>query len=166
MASSGEENLQLNSDFTYGQYAGQQQTFGPTPIPGSVAITTINGISGPTIAFDGGLSGFMFSPAGTTITLASPLTTKGDLYTRSSTAGTRLPVGTNGQVLSANSAQATGLQWVDGPPKSHVDVVAPTGSDDNSQGYSINSLWRDTVGSRTYICTDATTALAVWVIIV
>jgi hypothetical protein len=42
---------------------------------------------------------------------ASPLTTKGDLYTYSTT-NTRLPVGTNGYVLSASSSQPTGLQWV------------------------------------------------------
>ncbi|UOF00994.1 tail fiber domain-containing protein [Bdellovibrio reynosensis] len=42
----------------------------------------------------------------------SPLTTKGDLVTRDGTNNIRLPVGTNGQVLSANSAQASGLQWI------------------------------------------------------
>ena len=41
----------------------------------------------------------------------SPLTTKGDLYTFS-TVDARLPVGTNGQVLSADSSTATGLKWV------------------------------------------------------
>jgi hypothetical protein len=41
---------------------------------------------------------------------ASPLTTKGDLYTYSTT-DARLGVGTNGQVLVADSAEATGLKW-------------------------------------------------------
>ena len=40
----------------------------------------------------------------------SPLTTKGDLYTFS-TVDARLGVGTNGQVLQADSAEATGLKW-------------------------------------------------------
>jgi hypothetical protein len=40
----------------------------------------------------------------------SPLTTKGDLYTFS-TADARLGVGTDGQILVADSTAATGLKW-------------------------------------------------------
>ena len=40
----------------------------------------------------------------------SPLTTKGDLFTFSTT-NARLGVGTNGHVLTADSAEATGLKW-------------------------------------------------------
>lgn len=41
---------------------------------------------------------------------ASPLTTKGDLFTYD-TGDQRLPVGTDGQVLTADSAEATGVKW-------------------------------------------------------
>jgi hypothetical protein len=42
----------------------------------------------------------------------SPLTTKGDLYTFS-TVDARLPVGTDGQILTANSSVPEGLSWQD-----------------------------------------------------
>lgn len=45
---------------------------------------------------------------------ASPLTTKGDLYTYD-TDNQRLPVGADNQILSADSAEATGLKWIDVP---------------------------------------------------
>jgi hypothetical protein len=41
---------------------------------------------------------------------SSPLTTKGDLYTYSTT-DARLPVGANGTTLVADSSTATGLKW-------------------------------------------------------
>jgi trimeric autotransporter adhesin len=41
---------------------------------------------------------------------SSPLTTKGDLYTFS-TVDARLGVGANGTVLTADSAETTGLKW-------------------------------------------------------
>ena len=50
---------------------------------------------------------FDYTQAGTT----SPLTTKGDLYTRTSSADARLPIGANGTTLVADSAEATGLKW-------------------------------------------------------
>lgn len=44
--------------------------------------------------------------------MADPTTTKGDLIVRGAAApATRLAVGTNGQVLTADSAQATGVKW-------------------------------------------------------
>ena len=40
------------------------------------------------------------------------LTTKGDLHGYS-TSNTRIPIGSNDQVLTADSAQALGLKWAD-----------------------------------------------------
>lgn len=55
----------------------------------------------------GGYRGGGGSGGGTT----SPLTTKGDIYVFSTT-NTRLPVGADGFVLSADSTQITGLKWI------------------------------------------------------
>lgn len=42
---------------------------------------------------------------------ASPLTTKGDLYTHDGTVDARLPSGPEGQYLRARAAESTGLKW-------------------------------------------------------
>ena len=73
------------------------------------AATTLNFVGAGVTATDAGSNV-------TTVTIpggggASPLTTKGDLYTYD-TGDQRLPVGTDGQILSANSATSTGLEWI------------------------------------------------------
>lgn len=55
--------------------------------------------------------------------MASTLTTKGDLLSHGASTFERLGVGSNGQVLTADSAQATGLKW--------STPVATTGDDAN-----------------------------------
>lgn len=74
---------------------------------------------------------------------SSPLTTKGDLYTYS-TVDTRLPVGTNGQVLEVDSTQATGLKWVAGfvpytGASSNVDLNAKNLTNINELGVTTNT---------------------------
>ena len=63
------------------------------------------GTSGQVLAVSGG-----GVPAWTTTADVTPLTTKGDLFTFT-TVDARLGVGANGTVLTADSAEATGLKW-------------------------------------------------------
>ncbi|WP_413577102.1 tail fiber domain-containing protein [Bdellovibrio sp. HCB290] len=55
----------------------------------------------------------------------SPLSIKGDLLTRDGTNNIRLGVGTNGQILSADSAEAGGLKWIT-PSAGTVTSVSAT----------------------------------------
>lgn len=70
MATIGDENLPLTSDFTYQQYAPPVLE-SPVPIVegGTVVITTINGATGPSITISGGVTGYSFNTSGGTITL-------------------------------------------------------------------------------------------------
>jgi len=60
---------------------------------------------------------------------SSPLTTKGDLYGYSTLAA-RVPIGTDGQVLTADSAQALGLKWA--TVSGTGDVTAASNLTDNA----------------------------------
>lgn len=61
----------------------------------------------------------------------SGLTTKGDLLSYTGAANARLGVGSDGQVLTADSSQSTGLGWQTSPPSGSVimygGAAAPTG---------------------------------------
>jgi hypothetical protein len=108
-------NIDTDAAQVYQQYTTFSVSVGAVNISGGTAVVDINGLSGPVINFVGGTSGFSYSTtAPSTITLVSPLTTKGDLYTRNTTDGVRLGVGTNGFVLTADSGEATGLKWAAG----------------------------------------------------
>ena len=57
------------------------------------------------------------------------LTTKGDLLTRTSSAVTRLGIGTNDYVLTADSSQSTGMKWAAAPVTTlNITLNAQTGT--------------------------------------
>lgn len=72
---------------------------------GDTTLPAINPLGNPTKTWRD-LRFFATSGGGS----VSPLTTKGDLYTYG-TGNARLPVGTDGKVLTANSAATYGIEW-------------------------------------------------------
>lgn len=73
----------------------------------NVSLTT--GVTGALPLLNGG-TGTAAASANAAFNALSPLTTKGDVL-GFSTVNTRLGVGSNGTVLTADSAEATGLKW-------------------------------------------------------
>lgn len=67
------------------------------------------------------------------------MTTKGDLLSRSSSGLARVGVGTNNQVLVADSAQTAGVAWTDKPWNTAWGVVDTTSGGTSNKGYVIKT---------------------------
>jgi hypothetical protein len=139
----GEFDPVTDPTVVYDQYStGGAETIDVPPVPGSVAVTTINGLSGPTVTFSGGTTGLSFAPSGTTITLNGTLV---------------IANGGTGATTAAGARANLGLA------KQNITAAPPTVNDDSTQGYSGNSLWQDTSGTPdVYVCTDAAIGNAQW----
>ncbi len=100
------------------------------------AVTTLSSLSSiGTIAtgtWNATPIGILYGGTGATTQTAAfnalaPTTTKGDIIVMDGSNDIRFAVGTNGQVLSANSATASGLQWIT-PLSAAVTSIGPSGS--------------------------------------
>ena len=85
----------------------------------------------------------------------SPLTTKGDLYTFS-TSDTRLGVGANGTTLVADSSEATGLKWqaAAGGGMTLLETLTLTGSSTTSSSLSSSYKHLFVAVENVYVAAD------------
>lgn len=184
-----ENNTQTNPDITYIEYSVPDIEFPAQQIITGTAITNINGLTGPNITLSGGTTGLSYVPAGVTVTLTGVLVAAnggtgqssyavGDiLFASGAAALSKLADVATGNALISGGVTAaplwgkigltthvTGILPIanGGAPKSNATNVAPTVTDDNTQGYAINSLWTDSTGPTSYICQNAATGAAVW----
>lgn len=99
------------------------------------------GTTGQVLAVVGGV------PAWATTADQTPLTTKGDIFTFT-TVDARLGVGANGTVLTADSAEATGLKWA--TPSSTPTAVGCSISNSVSQSIDNSSTTTLTFNTEDY----------------
>jgi hypothetical protein len=83
------------------------------------------------VQYEGGILYFVSASSATYFDYyqasSTPLTTKGDLFGYD-TANARIPIGTNNQVLTADSAQALGLKWAAVPAAAKSYSLLGTGT--------------------------------------
>jgi len=117
MNSASATTITVNTSLFSAGDSVQIQNIGAGTMTITAGTATVNSAGSLAVSqYDGGF--LYFSSASSAIWFdytqpgtASPLTTKGDLYTRTSSADSRLAVGANGTTLVADSAEATGLKW-------------------------------------------------------
>jgi hypothetical protein len=113
------------------------------------------GTSGQVLAVSGG-----GVPAWTTTADVTPLTTKGDLFTFT-TVDARIGVGANGTILTADSAEATGLKWA--TPAGGGKVLQVVYASTNDDAGSATNAQVDTNLTATITPTLATSKVLVMV---
>lgn len=91
------------------------------------AVVSVAGRTGDVVLAEGDISGLVADLAAKVA--KSTMTTKGDLFVASASATpTRLGVGSNNQILTADSTQATGVKWAD-PTAGGGSVTSVTAGD-------------------------------------
>lgn len=183
-------DLVVDSTFVYDQY--DQGAVADPNIPiitGPSAVTSVNAGAGPIIVINGGATGLAFSTGSSTISLAGTLVAAnggtgiasyavGDIiFASAATTLAKLADVTTGNALISGgvgvapsygkiglTTHVSGIlpNVNGGMVKINTAAVAPTVNDDTAAGYSVNSLWTDTVTDTGYMCMDATNGAAIW----
>lgn len=122
------------------------------------AISLTTGVSGILPIANGGTGQ---STQTTAFNALSPITTKGDLISSDGTNNVRLPVGSNGQVLQADSTQTAGVKWAastSGIPNVQADPSPTLGGPLNLAAYNVlvNSSQFITGAAGAFALTDTT----------
>jgi hypothetical protein len=119
------DNTSPHSVTISGQQVGTQQYGSGGNSTQTIVTAATNVVNSVTPGAGTPITGALVLVAGTNVTLsqagqniridaaASPLTTKGDVYGYD-TGNNRVPIGANGQVLTADSTQTLGLKWAAG----------------------------------------------------
>lgn len=65
--------------------------------------------------------------------------------------------------LAALRKQVERMQTTEHPSRANTSATTPpSATNDATVGYTVGSLWIDTVTDTAYLCCDASTAAAVW----
>jgi hypothetical protein len=108
----------------------------------SSTVNTLNFVGAGVTASGAGATTTVTIPGGS----SSPLTTKGDIYGHS-TVDARVPVGSDGQILYADSAQTLGIKWAAPPAVGVLQSQLFTSSGTFNVPSGVTGVWVSGVGA-------------------
>jgi hypothetical protein len=121
----------------------------------SAGLTNVGSSTGTLPIANGGTGQ---TTAGAAFGALAPTTTKGDLIGHNGTANVRVPVGTNGQVLTADSAEAAGWKWAAaGGGGGGIPAAIEAVKTDDFSTTSTNGTWADVTGLSVTISPSSAT---------
>jgi hypothetical protein len=120
----------------------------------SAGLTNVGSSTGTLPIANGGTGQ---TTAGAAFGALAPTTTKGDLIGHNGTANVRVPVGTNGHVLTADSAEASGVKWAAaGGGGGGIPAAIEAVKTDTFSTTNMNGNWVDVTGLSVTISPSST----------